>query len=62
MIFRYTTDHLKSAMEGIRINLLALVGLRVSVSHDLGEITCEIIYNLMILFVNILFIDIRYTY
>ena len=36
----------------------ASVGLKVSGSHDLGEITC----NLMMLFADILFIDIRYTH
>ena len=43
-------------------SLLASVGLKVSVSHDLGEITCEIACNLIILFINILFIGIRDIY
>ena len=34
------------------VNLLASVGRRVSVSHDLGEIACEIACNLMMLFAN----------
>ena len=40
----------------------ASVGLRVSMSHDLGEITCEIACNLIMLFANMLFADIRYTH
>ena len=43
-------------------NLFASVELRVSVSHDLGEITCDIAYNLIILFADILLITIRYIY
>ena len=38
---------------GKEVNLLASVGRRVSVSHDLGEIACEIACNLMMLFINI---------
>ena len=41
---------------------IASVGLRVSVSHNLGEIACEIACNLMMLFVNVLFVDMRYAY
>ena len=40
------------------MSLLALVGLRVSGSYDLDEIVYEIICNLIILFIVILFIDI----
>ena len=35
---------------------VASVGLRVSVSYDLGEIVYNIVCNLIMLFVNILFI------
>ena len=50
----------------IQMVQLASVGLRVSVSHNLGQIACEIAYeiacNLIMLFTNMLFINIRYTY
>ena len=37
---------------------LVLVGLRVNVSHDLGEIAC----NLMMLFADMLSVAMRYAY
>ena len=37
---------------------LTSVGLRVSGTHDSGEFTC----NLMMLFTDVLFVGIRYTY
>ena len=45
-----------------KINLFASVGLRVSGSHDLGEIACEIVCNLMMLFADMLFVDMRYAH
>ena len=46
--------------EGLTL-LLGSVGLLVSGSHDSGDIIYDIICNLMMLFTDILFIDIRYT-
>ena len=59
--FQADEDHF-ICLEIVSNRQFASVGLRVSVSYDLGEIACEITCNLIILFINILFVDIRYTY
>ena len=37
------------------------MGLRISESHDPGEIVCEIACNLMMLSADVLFVGIRYA-
>lgn len=42
--------------------IFASVKLRLSVSHDPGEIACEIACNLMMLFAGMLFVGMQYAH